>query len=106
VPASRWFLEHECEGHLLYPRVGRAVRTFDTSGQSTVSQLHPVALAGLLYCGAGIGAALLRRTIVPRGEAALSRDQVPYLVGAIVAGGIIGPVLLMVGLARTEAATG
>jgi drug/metabolite transporter (DMT)-like permease len=75
------------------------------AAKALLGSLHPVALAGLLYCGAGVGAALLRRTIVPGGEAALSRDQVPYLVGAIVAGGIIGPVLLMVGLARTEAAT-
>jgi drug/metabolite transporter (DMT)-like permease len=75
------------------------------AAKALLGSLHPVALAGLLYCGAGVGAALLRRTIVPGGEAALSRNQIPYLVGAIVAGGIIGPVLLMVGLARTEAAT-
>ena len=38
-------------------------------------------------------------------EVALGRKELPWLAGAIVAGGIVGPVLLMAGLARTEAAT-
>jgi drug/metabolite transporter (DMT)-like permease len=38
-------------------------------------------------------------------EAALRRAEVPWLVGAIAAGGIAGPLLLMLGLERTEAAT-
>ena len=75
------------------------------AAKALLGSLHPVALAGLLYCGAGVGAALLRRTIVPGGEAALSRAQVPYLGAAMVAGGMVGPILLMVGLARTEATT-
>src|SRR5215218_5224631 len=70
---------------------------------------NPAILAGLLYCGAGLGAALFRRVVrSPNGgarEAALSRADLPWLAGAIVAGGIIGPLLLMVGLARTEAGT-
>ena len=69
----------------------------------------PVILAGLLYCGAGLGVAAVRRAgrlagwpAVPR-EAALGRKDVPCLAGAIVAGGLVGPVLLMVGLQRTDA---
>ena len=38
-----------------------------------------------------------------RSEAALGRSDVPYLAGAIVAGGVAGPVLLMSGLQRTDA---
>jgi drug/metabolite transporter (DMT)-like permease len=38
-------------------------------------------------------------------EAALSRRELPWLAGAIAAGGIVGPLLLMIGLQRTEAAT-
>ena len=38
-------------------------------------------------------------------EVALSRKELPWLGGAIVTGGILGPVLLMTGLARTDAAT-
>jgi drug/metabolite transporter (DMT)-like permease len=74
-----------------------------------VGSIHPVTLAGLLYCGAGIGVAALRR-IVPSivsgaPEPALSRADLPWLAAAIGAGGILGPLLLMFGLARTEAAT-
>jgi drug/metabolite transporter (DMT)-like permease len=66
----------------------------------------PAMLAGLLYCGAGLGAAVFRRFAASGSrEAALSRADVPWLAGAIVAGGVIGPVLLMLGLARTEATT-
>jgi drug/metabolite transporter (DMT)-like permease len=74
-----------------------------------VGSIHPVTLAGLLYCGAGIGVAALRR-IVPSvvtgaPETALSRADLPWLAAAIGAGGIVGPLLLMLGLARTSAAT-
>jgi drug/metabolite transporter (DMT)-like permease len=72
--------------------------------------IDPAVLAGLLYCGAGLGVAALRRAgwfMRRRGaaplEAALGRKDVPYLAGAIVAGGVVGPVLLMVGLQRTDA---
>ena len=71
--------------------------------------IDPAVLAGLLYCGAGLGVAIVRRigrsaiAQAGRSEAALGRGDVPYLAGAIVAGGMIGPVLLMAGLQRTDA---
>jgi len=71
--------------------------------------IDPTVLAGLLYCGAGLGVAILRRIrrfalVEARpSEVALSRRDVPYLAGAIVAGGVVGPVLLMAGLLRTDA---
>ena len=71
--------------------------------------IDPTILAGLLYCGAGLGVAVVRRvgrfagTQTGRSEAALGRSDVPYLAGAIVAGGVVGPVLLMFGLQRTDA---
>ncbi|HZS69176.1 MAG TPA: DMT family transporter [Burkholderiales bacterium] len=68
-----------------------------------VGSISPLALAGLLYLGSGIGLTvwlLLRR---PRMLVAV-RD-VPWLAGAILAGGIVGPALLMYGLARTDAAS-
>ena len=37
-------------------------------------------------------------------EVPLARSDVPWLTGAIVSGGVIGPLLLMFGLARTDAA--
>jgi drug/metabolite transporter (DMT)-like permease len=71
--------------------------------------IDPTILAGLLYCGAGIGAGLLRRLARTSlsghvaAQASLQRQDVPWLAGAIAAGGIAGPVLLMAGLARTDA---
>src|SRR5262249_59602546 len=66
-------------------------------------------VAGLLYCGAGVGVAVLRR-IIPAvvagaSETAVSRSDLPWLAAAIGAGGVLGPLLLMLGLARTNAAT-
>ena len=73
-----------------------------------VGTVHPAVLAGLLYCGAGIGIALLRRIlpsiVATAPEVALTRSELPWLAGAIAAGGVIGPLLLMAGLARTDAA--
>src|SRR6516162_11907614 len=72
--------------------------------------LDPFVLAGLLYCGAGIGVAGLRRlspAVAPRipVQVALTRADVPWLAAAIFAGGVAGPLLLMWGLARTDAST-
>jgi drug/metabolite transporter (DMT)-like permease len=73
-----------------------------------VGLIPPVTLAGLLYCGAGIGIALLRRivpSVVTRApETAVSRAELPWLAAAIGVGGVLGPLLLMLGLARTNAA--
>lgn len=69
--------------------------------------IEPILLAGLLYLASGLGLAAYR---VARGhkaivEARLARRDVPWLVAAIVSGGVIGPVLLMAGLARTPASS-
>ncbi len=78
---------------------------------------HPVLLAGLLYLGSGIGLTVLRLSrglwlrlhhspLTPRhSEAPLTRADLPWLAGAVFFGGIAGPVLQMVGLAATPAAT-
>ena len=67
--------------------------------------LEPWLLAGLLYAGAGIGLACWR-LIAGRGRLAInvSKADWPWLLTAIVFGGGVGPVLLMLGLARTDAA--
>jgi drug/metabolite transporter (DMT)-like permease len=79
------------------------------AAKALVGSVHPAVLAGLLYCGAGIGVAAIRRTlpwVVSRApEVALTRSELPWLVGAIGSGGVLGPLLLMVGLSRTDAAT-
>lgn len=81
------------------------------AAKSLLGAIDPTVLAGLLYCGAGIGVAVLRRVLRTRlvgsqtAEAALTRKDVPWLAGAIVVGGIVGPILLLIGLARTDAST-
>jgi drug/metabolite transporter (DMT)-like permease len=64
-------------------------------------------LAGLLYLGAGIGLAfyaLTRRSAsATSAEASLRLADLPWLAAAIVSGGVVGPILLMLGLSRTPA---
>lgn len=71
--------------------------------------LDPFLLAGLLYLGSGIGLGCLHlaRTRVPGAprQAALARADLPWLAAVVLMGGAVGPALLMIGLARTPAAT-
>jgi drug/metabolite transporter (DMT)-like permease len=73
-----------------------------------LGSVDPWLLAGLLYVGSGVGLGGLRGLARLGGavsrEAALSWRDVPWLAGAIVMGGVIGPVLLMSALARGTAA--
>jgi drug/metabolite transporter (DMT)-like permease len=64
--------------------------------------MHPVLLAGLLYLGCFLGLAGARR-IRGAGEASLQRRDLPALAGAIVAGGLVAPVLLIWGLSGLAA---
>ncbi len=69
-----------------------------------VGALHPVLLAGLLYLGSFLGLAIARAARGGgRGEAALSRRDLPALAGAIAAGGVLAPVLLVWGLSGLAA---
>jgi drug/metabolite transporter (DMT)-like permease len=72
-----------------------------------VGEMRPVLLAGLLYLGSGLGLSLL--WVLRRGsssvEAPLVRTDLPWLAGAVFLGGVLGPVLLMLGLTRTPAST-
>src|SRR5229473_1545063 len=80
------------------------------AAKAFLGSTDPTVLAGLLYCGAGVGVALIRRFVRPMlsppriAEMALKRGDLPWLCGAIIAGGVVGPVLLLVGLTRTDAA--
>jgi drug/metabolite transporter (DMT)-like permease len=79
------------------------------AGKALLASIHPAVLAGLFYCGAGLGVAILRRIRSRRRsqapEVALGRQDLPWLAGAVVCGGVAGPLLLMVGLAQTQATT-
>lgn len=73
----------------------------------------PLLPAGLLHLGSGLGLGvlLLARRLGARanGQAGASlrlpRAERPWLFGAIVAGGMLGPAFLMFGLMRTDAAS-
>ena len=70
--------------------------------------VDPWLMAGLLYLGAGVGLAVvhLSRSALrlPAVEAPLRRADVPWLAAVILTGGILGPLLLMLGLDRIDAA--
>src|SRR6478672_13015513 len=76
--------------------------------KTLVGDIAPVMLAALLYLGSGIGlftwmgVRRLRGTAQP---AILKPQDLPWLGGAILAGGVAGPVLLMLGLAVTPASS-
>ncbi|MCE9567146.1 MAG: DMT family transporter [Planctomycetes bacterium] len=75
-----------------------------------VGEVEPVLLAGLLYLGSGCGLFAWRRldswrTGKRTSEAQLLRSDIPWLTGAVLFGGVIGPVLLMIGLTTTTAST-
>jgi len=75
-----------------------------------MGSVDPWLLAGILYLGAGLGLALVHRGRAALGldgvEAPLRRPDAPWLGAAILFGGLLGPLLLMLGLSWTSAASG
>src|SRR5215469_2564142 len=75
-----------------------------------VGEMPPVLLAGLLYAGSGVGLGiglllrrLLRSAEAPGGFALPRVEDLKWLAGAVLFGGVLGPVLLMLGLSSTPA---
>lgn len=71
-----------------------------------VGQISPFLLAGLLYLGSGVGLNLIRFVR----DRSLRLPSMPasewrWWFAAVIFGGVLGPLLLMVGLAATTAAT-
>lgn len=72
------------------------------AAKALLGDVSPWMLAGLLYCGSGAGLAvyrLVRRSVRPR----LARADLYPLVGAVLSGGVVAPVLLMYGLSAMPA---
>jgi drug/metabolite transporter (DMT)-like permease len=71
--------------------------------------VSPWLLAGLLYLGSGFGLAILHygRRLIGRAstEAPLARRDWGWMALVVLSGGVIGPVLLMLGLATTPASS-
>src|SRR2546423_2251170 len=81
--------------------------------KTLLGEVSPVLLAGLLYAGSGLGLGLgllLRR--IAQDSSSATRFAWPrgpdlgWLTGAIIVGGVLGPVLLMLGLRSTAASVG
>lgn len=67
-----------------------------------LAAIDPWLLAGLLYLGSGLGLTLYRR--LRRAPAVrLPRDEALCFAGAVLSGGVLGPLLLMFGLTRMPA---
>jgi drug/metabolite transporter (DMT)-like permease len=65
----------------------------------------PLLLAGLLYVGAGLGLVLAGALRRRGAEAPIQRGDLPVLAAAVASGGVIGPLLLVLGLARLSGLT-
>ena len=98
---------------LAWPGAPLAIASAARRGASTpfakllVGTINPWLLAALLYLGSGLGLAIIAliRTRGPSSEAALAKADIPWLALIVLFGGIAAPVLLMIGLASTPAAS-
>ena len=99
----------------LWPGVPLALGSAALFGASTplakalLGDIGPWMLAGLLYLGSGLGLFCLVRLRRALGreaaEASLKRADLPWLAAVVLSGGILGPVLLMLGLRATPASS-
>jgi drug/metabolite transporter (DMT)-like permease len=71
-----------------------------------IGAFDPWLLAGICYLGSGVGLFCYRLTVRARSrEEAISGADWPWLAGAIVFGGVLGPLLLFWGLGRISASS-
>ncbi len=72
-----------------------------------LGNISPWALASLLYLGSGFGLGIIAlfRKKDGSSEARLSRHDIPWLIGTVIFGGVLGPILLLLGLTSTDAAS-
>lgn len=73
-----------------------------------LEDVPPVLMAAILYLGSGTGISLVklsqRWSATPK-EAGIRRSDIGWLAGAILAGGILAPIILMISLENTPAST-
>jgi len=71
-------------------------------------EIDPWLMAGILYLGSGFGLSVFKLLNKLRSSAPttpLSRSDIPWLAAAVLCGGILGPVLLLLGLRLTPASS-
>lgn len=80
--------------------------------KTLLGTLSPFMVAGLFYLGSGVGLSIvmlvqrMRRTAAEqRQESRIAHNEWPWLLGAILAGGVAAPALLMFGLLTSAAST-
>jgi len=100
---------------LLWPGVPLALGSAVLFGASTpaakylLAGVGPWTLAGLLYLGSGLGLglfALARAGLAAApGEARIGRGDLPWLALVVLSGGVLAPVMLMLGLSQISASS-
>jgi len=73
-----------------------------------LGDIAPIFLAAFLYIGSGTGISLVKLTQRIRSkdvEAGIKRADIKWLAGAIISGGILAPIVLMISLQNTPAST-
>jgi drug/metabolite transporter (DMT)-like permease len=73
-----------------------------------LGDVPPVLMAAFLYLGSGTGISLIKlyqRFSKHQKEAGIKRPDIGWLAGAIISGGILAPILLMISLKNTPAST-
>jgi drug/metabolite transporter (DMT)-like permease len=75
--------------------------------KALLGNVDPALLAALLYLGSGIGLSIVRTLRLPRNlnTERLGVRGAAWLAGAILCGGVLGPLLLMFGLTMTPASS-
>lgn len=75
------------------------------ASKALLADVSPWMLAGLLYLGSGLGLGIYRLATRQAASVQLTRSERLWFAGAVTAGGILAPVLLMVGLTNLGAST-
>ncbi len=73
-----------------------------------LGDVPPILMAAFLYLGSGTGISLIKlyqRFSRNQKEAGIKRPDVGWLAGAIISGGILAPIILMISLKNTPAST-
>jgi drug/metabolite transporter (DMT)-like permease len=78
--------------------------------KALLGEISPILLAAFLYIGSGAGLWIFQKIGFfavkhKSNEASLSKKDLHWLIGAILSGGVIAPILLMTGLRSTPAST-
>jgi drug/metabolite transporter (DMT)-like permease len=75
------------------------------AGKLLLAHLRPLELSALCYLGSGLGLAAWLGAREGRPEAPLTREDLPWTAGFVLAGGVLAPLLLYRGLALAPSST-